>query len=325
MPAGAQPQAPLDDPFFVGGVEDDPVNGDRIWFNYFTGREARHITAGTYVVKIEDRSSVHNFHLRSISADAPHPFDYQTGRECQGQFLWTVTFEATDIENYDYRFFSDANPDILSEIVTAHPPPPPGPPPPPPPNPEPCPTQGPPPPPPPAPPAPPPPPQLPDLIMTVGPGQTIGAYYADGRRATRVPPGEYTIQVHDLSTTHNFHLTGPGVDEKTEVDEIIHPVLHLTLRAGTYTFKCDVHPSIRGTLVVSTSAPPVPKCKVPRLVGKTLARARRMIRVAHCSVGRISRARSRRARGRVVSQKPRAGRVLGATAKVNLVVSRGPG
>ena len=63
---------------------------------------------------------------------------------------------------------------------------------------------------PPPPPPPPPPPQLPDLIMTVGPGQTIGAYYADGRRATRVPPGEYTIQVHDLSTTHNFHLTGPG-------------------------------------------------------------------------------------------------------------------
>ena len=69
MPAGAQPQAPLDDPFFVGGVEDDAVNGDRIWFNYFTGREARHITAGTYVVQIEDRSSVHNFHLRDLSFD----------------------------------------------------------------------------------------------------------------------------------------------------------------------------------------------------------------------------------------------------------------
>jgi hypothetical protein len=161
--------------------------------------------------------------------------------------------------------------------------------------------------------------------MTVGPGQTIGAFYADGRRATRVPPGTYTIQVHDLSTTHNFHLTGPGVNERTEVDEIIHPILHLTLRVGTYTFKCDVHPSIRGTLVVSTQAPPVPKCKVPRLVGKTLTRARRMIRAARCSVGRVRRVRSKRARNRVVSQRPRAGRVLAATAKVNLAVSRGPG
>src|SRR5262245_40947134 len=325
MPAGAQPQAPNDDPFFVGGVADDPVNGDRIWFNYFTGREARHITAGTYLVRIDDQSSVHNFHLRSISVDAPHPFDYQTGRECQGVFLWTVTFEATDLENFDYRFSSDANPDILTEIVTAHPPPPPGPPPPPPPPPAPCPSAGPPPPPPPAPPTPPPPPQLPDLIMTAGPGQTIGAYYADGRRATRVPPGEYTIQVHDLATTHNFHLTGPGVDDKTEVDEIIHPIWHLTLRAGTYILKCDVHPSMRATLIVSSSAPPVPKCKVPRLVGKTLNRARRMIRVAHCPVGRVRRVRSKRARGRVVSQTPRAGRVLAATSRVNLAISRGAG
>jgi hypothetical protein len=325
MPAGAQPQAPLDDPFFVGGVEDDAVNGDRIWFNYLTGREARHITAGTYLVRIEDRSSVHNFHLRDLSFQGQH-IDYRTGTECQGQFLWTVTFEATDLENYDYEFLSDANPDTLREIVTAHPPAPPGPPPPPPPPPAPCPSAGPPPPAPPPPPGPPPPPpELPDLIMTVGPGSTIGAYYADGRRATRVPPGQYTIQVHDLSTTHNFHLTGPGVNEKTEVDEIIHPVLHLTLRVGTYTFKCDVHPSIKGTLVVSNTAPPVPKCKVPRLVGKTLTRARRLIRLAHCSTGRIRRARSKRARGRVVSQRPRAGRILVAGSKVNFVVSRGPG
>jgi len=161
--------------------------------------------------------------------------------------------------------------------------------------------------------------------MTVGPLRTIGAFYADGRRATRVPPGEYTIQVHDLATTHDFHLTGPGVDQKTEVDEIIHPIWRLTLRTGTYTFKCDVHPSIKGTLVVSTTAPPVPKCKVPRLVGKTLDRARRMIRAARCSMGRIRRVRAKRARGRVVSQKPRAGRVFAARTRVNLVVSRGPG
>jgi PASTA domain len=272
-------------------------------------------------VQIDDQSSVHNFHLRDLSFQGQH-LDYRTGIECQGRFFWTVTFEATDLQNYDYEFLSDANPDTLREIVTAHPPAPP-PPPQPPPTPEPCPSAGPPPPPPPGPP--PPPPQLPDLIMTVGPGQTIGAFYADGRRATRVPPGEYTIQVHDLATAHNFHLTGPGVDDKTQVDEIIHPIWRLTLRAGTYTFKCDVHPSIKGTLVVSTTAPPVPKCKVPRLVGKTLDRARRMIRVAHCSVGRIRRARSNRARGRVASQKPRAGRVFVAGTKVNLVISRGPG
>jgi len=65
----------------------------------------------------------------------------------------------------------------------------------------------------------------------------IAAFYADGRPVTNLPPGTYTIQVHDLSAAHNFHLTGPGVDEKTSVGDIEHPVWRLTLRVGKYTFK----------------------------------------------------------------------------------------
>ena len=289
---------------------------------YPEGRNAEHIYFGNSTVQVEvhDLSTSQNFRLKDVTWKGAH-YDRWTGGPNHdptftGTECWLVPLEVrSGIESADYRWQSDQDPDFREGLVVNHPviappPPPPGGPPPPPAGP---------------PPGPPPPPETPDLIMTVGPGPTIGAYYADGRRATRVPPGQYTIQVHDLSTTHNFHLTGPGVDEKTEVDEIIHPVLHLTLRTGTYTFKCDVHPSIRGALVVSTTAPPVPKCKVPRLLGKTLDRARRMIRAAHCSVGRIRRVRSTRARGRVASQKPRAGRVLAAGTKVNLVISRGPG
>ena len=47
-------------------------------------------------------------------------------------------------------------------------------------------------------------------------------------------------------------------------------------------------------------------CVVPRVVGQRLAMARARIRRAHCSVGRIRRARSGRT-GRVVEQSPRAG------------------
>ena len=55
LPAGAQPKQPTDDPFFVGGVEDDGFGG-HIWFNYRAGRDAQHITSGTYLVEIDDRS-----------------------------------------------------------------------------------------------------------------------------------------------------------------------------------------------------------------------------------------------------------------------------
>ncbi len=143
---------------------------------------------------------------------------------------------------------------------------------------------------------------------------------------TRIPPGTYTIQVHDLSTTHDFHLTGPGgIDRKTDVGEIEHPIWTVTFRAGTYTFRCDVHASMRGTFVVAVGAPAPPRCNVPRVVGKRLALARRTIRARHCRVGRVRYRRAQRTRGRILSQSPRAGRRLANGARVNLVVSRGPG
>jgi hypothetical protein len=169
---------------------------------------------------------------------------------------------------------------------------------------------------------PPQPPIQPDLIFTVGPDARIAAFYSDGRKLTNLPPGTYSVQVHDLSANHNLHLTGPGIDEKTSVAEIEHPVWQLTFKAGTYRLKCDVHPTITGSFTVSTNAP---KCKVPRVIGKGLSKARRSIRAAHCSVGRVRYMRSNRLRGRVVRQSPGAGRTLAVGARVNLVVSRGPG
>jgi hypothetical protein len=142
---------------------------------------------------------------------------------------------------------------------------------------------------------------------------------------TRIPPGTYSIQVHDLSTSHDFHLTGPGVDQKTSVADIEHPIWTVTFRAGTYTFKCDVHATMKGSFVVAVGAPPPTRCRVPRVIGQTLGKARRTIAGAHCAVGRLRYTKSVRPKGRVVSQTPRAGRRLARGSPVNLVVSRGPG
>jgi hypothetical protein len=67
--------------------------------------------------------------------------------------------------------------------------------------------------------------------------------------------------------------------------------------------------------------PPRVRCRVPRVVGLRPASARARIRRAHCSVGRIRRARSRRV-GRVIAQSPRAGALRPRGARVNLVVGR---
>ena len=66
-------------------------------------------------------------------------------------------------------------------------------------------------------------------------------------------------------------------------------------------------------------------CRVPRVIGMRLRRARATIVRAHCSVGRIRRARSLRSTNVVIGQSPRAGKTFraGYRAPVKLVVSRG--
>ncbi|HEV3480516.1 MAG TPA: hypothetical protein VG144_13855 [Gaiellaceae bacterium] len=53
----------------------------------------------------------------------------------------------------------------------------------------------------------------PHLIGTVGPGTTITLTDAAGTPVTSIAAGTYDVLVRDLSSSHNFHLKGPGVDE----------------------------------------------------------------------------------------------------------------
>jgi hypothetical protein len=66
-----------------------------------------------------------------------------------------------------------------------------------------------------------------------------------------------------------------------------------------------------------------PVCVVPRVLGKRLAAARRAIRAAHCSLGRVRRTSSPKSAGRVIAQSPRPGLRKAAGTKVKLVVSKG--
>jgi plastocyanin len=221
---------------------------------------------------------------------------------------WTLTFAPGT-----YRYVCDPHATQMtgSFIVASGPapPPPPGPPPPPPP--------------PPAPPQPPGPvPRT--LVATVGPGYTITLRFPNGSRVQQIPAGTYTIEVNDLSREHNFHLSGPAVNRATTVAATGKVTWTVTFRQGRYRFVCDPHiPVMSGSFVVG-KPPPAPACRVPRVIGKTLATARRMIRARRCTVGRIRRARSGRARrGRVLRQTPRAGTRLRSRGRVNLVVGRG--
>jgi List-Bact-rpt repeat protein/PASTA domain-containing protein len=64
-------------------------------------------------------------------------------------------------------------------------------------------------------------------------------------------------------------------------------------------------------------------CKVPKVVGLALGKARAKIVAAHCRVGKVAKGRAgKKQRGRVVGQRPKAGKRLRAGAKVNLTVGK---
>ena len=99
--------------------------------------------------------------------------------------------------------------------------------------------------------------QNPTLFGTVGPGFSIQVADGAGNRVTRIPPGTYTVQVNDLSTAHNFHLSGPGdFDMSTTVEGTGSATWTVTFQEGTYHYQCDPHfTQMKGDITVETGAP----------------------------------------------------------------------
>jgi hypothetical protein len=79
------------------------------------------------------------------------------------------------------------------------------------------------------------------LTGSVGPGFEISLTGADGADVTTLTAGTYTIEVDDQSDMHNFHLTGSGVDETTDVGGTGAETWEVTFEAGSYSFVCDPH------------------------------------------------------------------------------------
>jgi hypothetical protein len=82
------------------------------------------------------------------------------------------------------------------------------------------------------------------LSGTVGPGFSIKLVDSSGKSVTALKPGSYTITVKDLSGIHDFHLSGPGVNQKTSVGGTGTKTWKVTLKKGSYHYQCDPHSSI---------------------------------------------------------------------------------
>jgi plastocyanin len=77
---------------------------------------------------------------------------------------------------------------------------------------------------------------------TVGPGFTI-KLTLNGKKVTTLKKGvPYRFLIRDRSTSHDFHLMGPGLNRLlSSVGFMGTKSYVLKLRQGTYRFVCDPH------------------------------------------------------------------------------------
>ena len=111
----------------------------------------------------------------------------------------------------------------------------------------------------------------PTLVGVVGPSMVITLNNPDGTSVRQLDPGTYTVSIDDRAIDHNFHLFGPGVEQKTEIEAVGPETWSVQVVDGTYNFRCDAHIStMKGSFTVGAVQPPPPP--PPKLNGKVTAR-----------------------------------------------------
>ena len=105
---------------------------------------------------------------------------------------------------------------------------------------------------------------LPQLIGTVGPGFSITITHPDGSPVTQIDPGTYEVVVHDLAIEHNFHLSGPGVNQATVVETEGDFNWTVTFVEGRYSVVCDPHSLQMHREFVAGNPPPPPPPPPPK-------------------------------------------------------------
>jgi plastocyanin len=110
----------------------------------------------------------------------------------------------------------------------------------------------------------------PVLEGTVGTNDAfvISLFDTSGAKVTHLDPGTYTLLVHDRSTEHNFHLTGPGVNRSTDVEGTGDETWTVTLTDGIYEYRCDPHSEImKARFAVGSAQLPPPTATLNGRVG----------------------------------------------------------
>lgn len=161
------------------------------------------------------------------------------------------------------------------------------------------------------------------LATALGSDALDGQGGADMYRLDLLESGP-SVRVADTGADGTDTIELPDCDGVTvQAGRITYETTVVTV-SGIETYPCGFVPPPAPPARPPPPGAAKPNCVVPRLRGRTLARARVLLARAHCSVGKVTRVRSRVKQGVVLRQSPVAGTRRTRGAKVALRVSRGP-
>jgi hypothetical protein len=148
--------------------------------------------------------------------------------------------------------------------------------------------------------------------------QTAATVFALGLGADGLPTGGFG--------TSETTISGPGLPVANPLGSTPAPITTITPQAAPRVVAqvAGQAPSLQSTPAPPPRARAAARCVVPRLKGQTLAGARHALRHAHCTVDvRRRRVSHHRGAARVGAQRPRAGNVLAAGARVTVTLDGG--
>jgi hypothetical protein len=158
--------------------------------------------------------------------------------------------------------------------------------------------------------------------------------------ADAVPPPGFTLTVTKAGTAAGTVVTTPaGIDCGADCTAVFPSGTSVTLKAvegyrarfagwsGDCSGTTSCVLSMTGDHAVQArfNALGPPGCKVPRVLGLSVAKAKVKLVLANCRLGKVGhRASTRKLKGKVVAQRPRPGTKLKKGGKDNLTLGTGP-
>jgi hypothetical protein len=171
------------------------------------------------------------------------------------------------------------------------------------------------------------------VIAALAAAATLGA-------ADAGPPLGFTLTVTKAGTAAGTVITSPaGIDCGADCTAVFPSGTSVTVstvdgyraRFAGWSGDCSGTTSCVLTMTgdhavqATFNAVAPPPCKVPRVLGLSLANAKARIARANCKAGKlIRRASTRKQKGKVVAQRPKPGTKLKNGGAVNLTLGKGP-